>query len=156
MIEHRVGHPLSGAALAEQLAIEPQFARASRMLGQLAGILLLAAGGSDPGRHRTHLLVLKEQYAGACDAYRRLASPTHLGPTFAAVAGALRLIGTALQRIEHCAASPSAESQRALLLTELGKARRILQAGSVPGLGLAVVDLTTSCCVAHTAQHGTI
>jgi hypothetical protein len=124
------------------------------MLGQLAGILLLVAGGGDLERQRTHLLVLKEQYEATCDAYRSLASPIELGPTFAAVAAVLRLIGAALQRIEHHAARPS-EGGLALLLAELGKARQILQTGSVPGLGLAVVDLTTSCCAAHVAQHGT-
>jgi hypothetical protein len=155
MIEHHAGRPLSEAAIAEQLAIAPQFARASRMLGQLAGILLLVAGGGDPERQRTHLLVLKEQYEATCDAYRNLASPTELGPTFAAVAAVLRLIGAALQRLEHRAARPSAEGGLAPLLAELGKARQILQTGSVPGLGLAVVDLTTSCCAAHVAQHGT-
>jgi len=128
--------------IAEQLRLQPLYERSARLLGQLAGILLLATTGRDPVAQRRHLPVLQEQHAAACDAYRDLAPPRHLQATFRAVGAALTEIGAALAEL-HAAAAPP------LLFARLQAAGRALQHGSRPALGLTPVDLTTACCAEH-------
>ena len=128
--------------VAEQLALQPVYQRTSCLLGQLAGILLLRAAGADPDRGHAHLPALGAQYAAACDAYRRLETPRHLAASFRAIGEALRQIGAALGEFD-------ARAPRSTLPARLQAARRALQQGSRPALGLLPIDLDSACCAGH-------
>jgi hypothetical protein len=134
--------PAAERLIAEQLLLQPLDERASRLLGQLAGILLLATAGTDPERPRAHLPALRARYAEVCATYRELAPPHHLGATFRAIGEALALIGGALDELDARAAAP-------LPMARLQAARRALQRGSRPALGIAPVDLASACCAGH-------
>jgi hypothetical protein len=141
MIAHT---PPPEPVVAEQLRLQPLYERSARLLGLLAGILLLATAGRDPAPQRRHLPALRAQYAATCAAYRDLVPARHLRATFGSIGTALDQIGAALGELDSAAAPP-------LLFAHLQAARRALQQGSRPTLGLTPVDITTACCAGHGA-----
>jgi hypothetical protein len=132
-----------------QLALQPLFAQAARLLGQTAGLLLLAAAGSDLDRQKSHLRVARAQWRDLRMAYRGLESPTHFATSFGAVGITIDRLGSLLDRLDRRFATILREdAELATLLAELSATRRILQKGSCPHRGLAIVDLAGACCAA--------
>ena len=132
-----------------QMALQPLFAQTARLLGQSAGLLLLATAGSDLDRQRSHLLVARVQWGDLREAYRRLESPTPTTTSFRAVGGAIDRLGLLLDRLDRRFATTLREaSELSTLLAELTAARRILQSGGCPNHGLTIVDLAGACCAA--------
>ena len=132
-----------------QLALQPLFAQAARLLGQTAGLLLLATAGSDLDRQKSHLRVARAQWRDLRMAYRGLESPTHFATSFGAVGITIDRLGSLLDRLDRRFATILREdAELAALLAELSATRRILQKGSCPHRGLAIVDLAGACCAA--------
>ena len=131
-----------------QLALQPLFAKAARLLGQTAGLLLLASAGSEPGRQRDHLHVARLQWAELRDSYRAVESPASASRE--AVGTTIERLGALLDRLDRrFQAYLGEEGELAGLLAELATTRRILQAGSCPHGGLAIIDLAGACCAAR-------
>jgi hypothetical protein len=134
------------SVIAAQVALKPLFDRLSALMGQAAGILLLANAGGDPARERLHLIAMREQYAGAGAALRAMPRPLGLAASFDAAVHALPMLGEILNVLER--RSPCADDSKALL-RRLLEARRILLDGSAPRHGLGLVDLADACCAGH-------
>jgi len=131
------------AAIAARLALKPLFDRLSALLGQAAGILLLANAGGDPERERLHLISMREQYAAAGDALGSMTRPPGLAASFEAARRVLPMLGDILTSLED---RPTSAGDSKALLGRLLEARRILLDGSAPEHGLGLVDLAGACC----------
>ncbi len=132
-----------------QLALQPLFAQAASLLGQTAGLLLLASAGSAPERQKDHLRVARAQWRDLQEAFRDLDSPAPATSSHRAVGATIERLGPLLDRLDRrFQASLREDGELACLLAELAATRRILQAGSCPHGGLAIVDLAGACCAA--------
>ncbi len=127
--------------------MRPLFDALSRLLGQLAGVLLLACAGIEPDRQASHLAMVKEQLQAAHACFAGLARPRHLGATFHAMGQTLALLDDVTARLErHPAAVLPGDGAFGTLMEELSAARRLLLAGSTPALGIGLVDFAGACC----------
>lgn len=144
----RQGHPgpvLDERSIGESLALQPLFDRLSRLLGQLAGVALLASAGAEPDRQLCHLAVIKEQLQSVHDAYAGLTRPRHLAESFHAMGQTLATLEQIVARLDRRPAIARLDDALFHELTQrLGAARRLLISGSPPGLG--IVDFTGACC----------
>jgi hypothetical protein len=132
-----------------QLALQPLFAKAARLLGQTAGLLMLATAGSEPERQRSHLQIARAQWRELQDDFRGLGSPADAVPSHRAVGATIERLGLLLDRLDdRFLASLREDSELASLLTELAATRRVLQSGSCPHGGLTIVDMAGACCAA--------
>jgi len=142
--EHH-GPALDERSIGESLALQPLFDRLSRLLGQLAGVALLASAGAEPDRQVCHLAVIKAQLQAAHDAYAGLARPRHLAESFHAMGQTLALLEHTMARLDRRPAIALLDDASFHELTQgLSAARRLLIAGSPPGLG--IVDFAGACC----------
>ena len=131
--------------IGESLVLQPVFDRLSRLLGQLAGVALLASAGAEPDRQDCHLAVIKEQLEAAEVAFARLARPRHLAGTFHAMGGTLALIEQVMARLDRRPGLAHLDDSSFSALTQmLAAARRLLLSASARGL--AVVDFSGACC----------
>jgi hypothetical protein len=130
-----------------QLALQPLFNGALHLLGQVAGLLLLANAGSDPDRQQSHLIVAHAQWQ---ELQERCASAAPKGSAAGRATGeSIDRLGILLQRLERrFAASLRDDGELRAMLEELAGIRRLLHNASCPHHGLAVVDLTGACCAA--------
>jgi len=145
--DHR--HPPAGdeTLLAERLVLAPLFDRLSRILGQMAGLLMLAAAGLGPERLASHVASLKDQLAAAREGFAGSNAPSRLPAGFAAA-------GSALAELEELAAQLGSRpagmlgDDRAFVdaLGRLAGIRGRLLAASAPGLGIGLVDFAGACC----------
>jgi hypothetical protein len=133
--------------IGEGLALQTLFDRLSRLLGQLAGVALLASAGAEPDRQISHLAVVKEQLQAVREALAGLARPRHLAATFHAMVETLALMDEMTAWLDRRpAAAFLDDSAFCTLMERLSAARRLLLAGSAPGLGIGLVDFAGSCC----------
>jgi hypothetical protein len=131
--------------IGEGLALRPLFDRLSRLLGQMAGLALLASAGAEPDRQVCHLAVVKAQLQAAHEAFARLARPLHLAGTFDAMGQTLALMEEIMARLDRRPAIALLDDGSFSALTQgLSAARRLLLSGSAPGLG--IVDFAGACC----------
>jgi len=144
----RQGHPrlaLDERLIGESLALQPLFDRLSRLLGQLAGVALLASAGAEPDRQLCHLAVAKEQLQSAHEGYARLARPRHLADSFHAMGQALALLEQIMAQLDRRPAIALLDDASFCELTQgLSTARRLLLSASAPDLG--IVDFVGACC----------
>jgi hypothetical protein len=140
---------------AAEAALKPVFDLVAALLGQAAGILLLAMANAEPERQRLHLISLNQRYRIAEDALWALPLSPRATAGFRAARTALPILGAILQGLEEsCVTAAAGGVALAGLLARLADARRILLAGSAPGHGLghrpghglALVDLSGACC----------
>jgi hypothetical protein len=132
------------------LALQPVFAGAGRLLGQTAGLLLLAKAGSDRDKQRSYLRVALAQWRDLSAAFGALPAPSEAPASFRATGLAIEKLGALLERIDRRFCSALREDgELARLLTELQAVRQVLLAGSCPHRGLAIVDLDGACCAAR-------
>jgi hypothetical protein len=148
---HRHRGPAASALdeglIGEGLALRPLFDRLSRLLGQLAGVAILVSAGADPDRQFCHLVVVKEQLQAAHEAFAKLAQPRRLVATFRAMGQTLTLLDEMTARLERRPAAVLQDDDTFSNLTgALSAARRLLLAGSVPNLGIGLVDFAGACC----------
>jgi hypothetical protein len=135
----------SEQAAQQQLMLQPLYNSAVRLLGQVAGVLLLANAGSDLDRQRGHLRVAQIQWRELLDAIE--SDLAFRSRTAAAVSGSIKRIGALLERLEsRFARSLTDERELPHLLGELAAIRRLLQDASCPQHGLAIVDFAGACC----------
>ena len=129
----------------QQLLLQPLYNGAVRLLGQAAGLLLLANAGSDLDRQRGHLRVALLQWRELQDGIESdLAFPSR---TATAIAASVERIGALLERLERrFALSLADDAELPLLLGELAAIRRVLQESACPRHGLAIVDFAGACC----------
>jgi hypothetical protein len=141
-------HPrpaLDERSIGESLALKPLFDRLSRLLGQLAGVALLASAGTEPDRQLCHLAVIKTQLQSAREAHARLDPPQRLTGTFHAMGQTLALIDEIMARLDRRPAIALLDDDSFAALTQaLSAARRRLLSGSAAGLG--IVDFAGACC----------
>lgn len=131
--------------IGERLALQPLFNRLSRLLGQMAGMALLASAGAEPDRQVCHLAAVKAQLQAAHEAYARLARPQHLAGSFHAMGRTLALMEEMVARLERRPAIALLDDDSFFALAqELSAARRVLLSGSAPGLD--IVDFAGACC----------
>lgn len=127
------------------MLLQPLYNRAVRLLGQVAGLLLLASAGSDLDRQRSHLRLAHLQWRELQDGIE--SDLAFRSPTAAAVAQSVERIGALLERLERrFALCLTDEAELPQLLGELAAIRRLLQNASCPQHGLAIVDFTGACC----------
>jgi hypothetical protein len=130
-----------------QLALQPLFTRTARLLGQSAGLLLLASAGSDLDRQRGHLRVARAQWQDLAALFGDLDSSGDASPSHRAIGATIQRLGEMLERLDRrFSASLRNDSQFTALLNELAATRGILQSGSCPHSGLTIVDLAGACC----------
>jgi hypothetical protein len=130
-----------------QLALQPLFTRTARLLGQAAGLLLLANAGSDRDRQRSHLRVAHAQWQELAAAFGDLDSPRDASPSHRAIGATIQRLGEILEQLaRRFSASLRDDGEFASLLNELAATRAILQSGSCPHNGLTIVDLAGACC----------
>jgi hypothetical protein len=128
-----------------QLLLQPLYNGAVRLLGQVAGLLLLANAGSDLDRQRGHLRIALLQWRELQEAIE--SDLAFRSPAAAAVADSVERIGALLQRLERrFALSLTDAAELPHLLGELAAIRGVLQSASCPQHGLAIVDFTGACC----------
>lgn len=141
----RPGIRQSEQAAQRQLLLQPLYSAAVRLLGQMAGLLLLANAGSDLDRQRGHLRVALLQSRELQD---RIESDLGFrSSTATAVTQSVERIGVLLERLERrFALSLTDDAELPALLGELAAIRRLLQSASCPQHGLALVDFTGACC----------
>jgi hypothetical protein len=131
----------------EGLALQPLFDRLSRLLGQLAGVALLACAGADSDRQAGHLAVVKEQLEAAHAAFARLVRPQRLADSLHAMAESLALMDEMTACLDRRPAGLFLDDGAfSELLAKLNQARRLLLSGSAPGLGIGLVDFAGACC----------
>ena len=82
-----------------QLALQPLFTRTARLLGQAAGLLLLANAGSDRDRQRSHLRVAHAQWQELAAAFGDLDSPRDASPSHRAIGATIQRLGEMLERL---------------------------------------------------------
>ena len=129
--------------LRQQLALQPAFKGATRLLGQIAGLLLLANAGSDLDRQRHHLAVARTQWRELDDAARDL----DCSQTAAGIAQGVERLRPLLDRLDRrFAESLCGEGELRMMLEELAAIRALLQTVSCPQHGLALVDFAGGCC----------
>jgi hypothetical protein len=154
-MERHAGHLGGCAALpapgdevaAEQMALQPVFARLAALLGQAAGVLMLALVRADPERQRLHLAAMRENHAAAAAALAAPAAPSPLAASRRAAEQALPILRGILDALDaRYGAALEGGAELSDLFRRLAAARRILLAGSEPRLGLGLVDLTGACC----------
>jgi hypothetical protein len=127
----------------QQLALQPLFNGATRLLGQVSGLLLLANAGGDRDRPRQHLANARLQWRGLQDARSGLA----ISKSAAGVTESLSRLGMLLDRLERrFALSLHDDHELRLMLDEIAVIRRLLQESSCPQHGLALVDFAGACC----------
>jgi hypothetical protein len=130
-----------------QMALQPLFTRTARLLGQAAGLLLLANAGSDLDRQRSHLRVARAQWQDLAAAFGDLESPESASPGQRAIGATIERLGEILDRLDRrFLASLREDGDFTGLLNELAATRAILQSGSCPHSGLTIVDLAGACC----------
>ncbi len=141
----RTGPASSEETARRLLALQPLHNGAVRLLGQVAGLLLLANAGGDPDRQREHLAAARRRRRELQEAIGSDASFS--SRTGDGVARSLERLGALLDRLERrYAQSRRDEAELALLLGELAGIRRLLQESSCPRHGLALVDFSGACC----------
>jgi hypothetical protein len=127
------------------LVLQPLYNGTVRLLGQVAGLLLLANAGSDPDRQREHLGAALRSWRELQDGIE--AELVFRSKTAEAVANSVTRLGAVLERLERrFARSLREDSELPLMLGELAGIRRILHEASCPQHGLALVDLSGACC----------
>jgi hypothetical protein len=127
----------------QQLALQPLFNGATRLLGQVSGLLLLAHAGGDPDRQRQHLANARLQWRDFQDARSGLG----VSKSAAGVTESLSRLGVLLDRLERrFARSLHDDHELRLMLDEIAAIRRLLQESSCPRHGLALVDFAGACC----------
>jgi len=126
-----------------QLALQPLFNGATRLLGQVSGLLLLANAGGDQDRQRQHLTVAQLQWRNLQDTEGGLA----VSKSATGVTESLSRLGILLDRLDRrFALALRDEHELAAMLGEIATIRRLLQDSSCPRHGLALVDFTGACC----------
>jgi hypothetical protein len=132
-------------AAQRQFLVQPLYNGAVRLVGQVAGLLLLANAGSDLDRQRGHLHTARLQWRDLQD--RIESDLAFRSPTVAAIAQSVERIGILLDRLEHrFARSLTDDAELPALLGELAVIRAVLQNASCPQHGLAIVDFAGACC----------
>jgi hypothetical protein len=132
------------ARIAAELTVKPLFDRLSALLGQIAGILLLAGAGGDPESERLHVFALRAQFSAAIDAVQRVIPPPGLDASYEATRRALPILSEILADLEKRRAADATVLRRHI--GRVLEVRRLLLAASVPALGVGLVDLTGACC----------
>ena len=142
--EHH-GPALDERLIGESLVLRPLFDALSRLLGQLAGVALLVSAGVEPDRQLSHLAMIKVQLQSVHEAYARLTPPRHLAGSFHAMGQTLALLKQIMARLDRRPAIALMDDGPFCELTQaLTTARRLLLAGSAPGLG--IVEFAGACC----------
>ena len=136
--------PQSGEEAAmRQLALQPLFNGATRLLGQISGLLLLAIAGGDLDRQRQHVQVARLHWRHLQDGRGGLV----VSKPATGVVESLSRLGVLLDRLERrFALALRDEHELAAMLREIAAIRRLLQDSSCPRHGLALVDFAGACC----------
>lgn len=139
--------PADEALVAEQVALAPLFDRLSRILGQVAGLLLLSAAKLEAGRLSSHLASVKDQLAEAREAFAELPAPRRLPASLEAAGRALSALDAlATELAERPAGTLHSDGEFMTALDRLAAIRAALVAASAPGLGIGLVDFAGACC----------
>ncbi len=127
------------------LVLQPLYNGAVRLLGQTAGLLLLANVGSDPDHQREHLRAALHNWHQLQDAIE--GDFAFRSKTSEAVANSVTRLGALLERLEErFARSLRDEAELSAMLGELAAVRHLLHDASCPQHGLALVDFGGACC----------
>ncbi len=133
----------SADILQRQLALQPAFNGATRLLGQVAGLLLLANAGSNLDRQRQHVAAAQLQWRALDDAVRNL----EVSQIATSIACSIERLGILLERLERrFRMSLGDDAELRAMLEELAAIRSLLQKASCPQHGLALVDFAGACC----------
>ena len=131
------------AVLQHHLALQPAFNGATRLLGQVAGLLLLANAGSDLDRQRQHVAAAQLQWRALDDAAHGLGG-SQIGTS---IACSVERLGILLDRLDRrFGMSLGDDGELSAMLEELAAIRSLLQKASCPQHGLALVDFAGACC----------
>ena len=131
------------AVLQRQLALQPAFNGATRLLGQVAGLLLLANAGSDLDRQRQHVSSAQLQWRALDDAVHDV----RVSLISASIARSVERLGILIERLDRrFGTSLSDDAELGAMLEELAAIRSLLQEASCPQHGLALVDFAGACC----------
>jgi hypothetical protein len=129
----------------QQLVLQPLYNRAVRLLGQTAGLLLLANAGSDHDRQREHLGAALRDCRELQDALE--GGLALRSTTAAAVANSAKRIGDLLERLDQRFARSLRDGvELSAMLGEIASVRRLLHESACPHHGLALVDFSGACC----------
>jgi hypothetical protein len=132
------------ARIAAELTVKPLFDRLSALLGQIAGILLLASARGDSESERLHMLALRAQFSAAIEAVQRVTPAPGLYASYEATRQALPIMGEMLADLENRRAADEGALRRHI--GRVLEVRRLLLEASVPALGVGLVDLAGACC----------
>ena len=129
------------------MALAPVYDRLSRILGQIAGLIMLSGSSLEAGRISSHLASVKDQLAEAREAFAGLSSPNRLARSFAAAGSAIpALDALAAGLAKRPAGTLRDDAEFGAALDRIAAIRAALHAASAPGLGIGVVDFTSACC----------
>lgn len=127
----------------QQLALQPAFNGATRLLGQVAGVLLLANAGSDLDRQRQHLNNARAQWREL----DQIAGHLDQSMTGIGIVESIGRLGVLVDRLDRrFSASLGDDEDLRKMLEELAAIRALLQTASCPLHGLALVDFAGGCC----------
>ena len=127
------------------LVLQPLYNGAVRLLGQAAGLLLLANAGSDPDRQREHLGAARRNWRELQDIVEsELAFRSKTAET---VAKSVARLGALLERLDRRFARVLRDDvELSAMLGELAGIRCLLHESACPQHGLALVDFSGACC----------
>ncbi len=141
------GHPSGDEVAAAEAVLKPVFDRLSALLGQAAGVLMLALAGAAPEGQRLHLAAMRESCLAAEAGLATLGGTARWAASRRAAEQALPILREILEALDaRYAEALEGGPELSDLLRRLATARRILLAGGQPRLGLSVVDLASACC----------
>jgi hypothetical protein len=144
---HAQPAPVDEALVAEQLALAPLFDRLSRILGQVAGLLLLSGAGLDAERLSSHLAAVKDQLAEAREALTGLRTPRRLPISFKAAGNALSAMEEFTRRLaKRPGGTLGDDAEFKTALDRMAAIRAQLLTASAPSLGIGLVDFASACC----------
>ncbi|MBB5753437.1 hypothetical protein [Prosthecomicrobium pneumaticum] len=136
-------------------AAEPVFDACRRLIGQLAGLLILVrASGRREVLDLPDLPIAEERWRAAGERLAGLAAPGGLAAHRARLEAAWRLIGEGLASIRRFGERAGGEAAIDRAADEIAAAYRALKTASDAEAGLAMVDLRQACCACMVQPAG--
>ena len=151
-IEYLLANGVNDPTVATYLsAITPLYSAASRILSQLAGLLLLAMTSQSSGLPLDHVILssAREQLQEASDRLRGLAPLSSALRHRSIMTDAMEGLAAALGMIDLTRASldPHRRQQDVtIILRQLHVVQRLLIVAALPTVNIAPVDLSMACC----------
>lgn len=139
--------PIDEALVAEQLTLAPLFDRLSRILGQIAGLLLLSSAGLNAEHLSNHLASVQDQLAEAREVFTGLPAPRRLRMSFDGAGSALSAMEEFTRQLaKRPGGTLGDDGEFRTALDRLAAIRARLLRASAPSLGIGLVDFASACC----------